>query len=401
MAEEKLAIDGGEPVRKEFLHFHRASIGPEEEREVVAALHSGWLTTGPRTKAFEKAFAAYAGAKHAVAMNSCTAALHVSIAALGIGPGDEVIVPAITWCSTANVVVHTGATPIFADVLGESLLMDPASVRARITPRTKAIVPVHYIGQAADIDAIAAVAGKIPLVEDAAHAVETVYKKRKVGSISRTTCFSFYATKNMTTGEGGMLTTDDDGLADRARVLSLHGISRDAWKRYGDEGFKLYQVLAAGFKYNMFDLQAALGLKQLEKVEAMHRSRRALVGRYQERLAGIPGLTVLPQRERPGDVNAFHLLPVLVDTAERRDFALQALARERIGVGVHFPPVHLEPFYRERYGYGPGLCPLAEDAGARTLSLPLYPSLPESALEDVVRAVKKVMSSPPRKVARS
>lgn len=388
----KLAIEGGEPVRREFLHFHRATIGPEEEAEVVAALRSGWLTTGPRTKEFEKRFAAYAGAKHAVAMNSCTAALHVSLAALGVGPGDEVIVPPITWCSTANVVVHVGARPVFADVLRETFLIDPESVRKRITPRTKAIVPVHYVGQPADVDAIAAVAGSIPIVEDAAHAIETVSKGRKVGSISRTTCFSFYATKNVTTGEGGMLTTDDEALADRARVLSLHGISRDAWKRYSNEGFKLYEVLAAGFKYNMFDLQAALGLRQLDRVGDMHAARRRLVATYRERLARVRGVEVLKQEERPGDVNAFHLLPVLVDSRERRDFALQALQKEGIGVGVHFPPVHLEPFYRERFGYAPGLCPVAEDVGTRTLSLPLFPSLDERSLDDVVEAVEKVLA---------
>ncbi len=385
----KLAIEGGTPIRKEFLHFHRASIGPEEEAEVVAALRSGWLTTGPRTKQFEEAFAKYAGAKHAVAMNSCTAALHVSLAALGVGPGDEVIVPPITWCSTANVVVHTGATPVFADVLPDTFLIDPASVRARITKKTKAIVPVHYVGQPADIDALQF---GIPLVEDAAHAVETVYRGKKVGSISRTTCFSFYATKNITTGEGGMLTTDDDGLAEKARILSLHGISRDAWKRYSSEGFKLFEVLAAGFKYNMFDLQAALGLKQLEKVASMHAARRRLVETYKDRLASVRGIKVLEQREGKGDVNAFHLLPVLVESREKRDFALQALQKENVGIGVHFPPVHLEPFYRERYGFKAGHCPVAEDVGSRTLSLPLYPSLGETDLADVVRAVEKVLA---------
>lgn len=386
----KLAIDGGEPVRREFLHFHRASIGPEEELEVVQALRSGWLTTGPRTKQFEQVFAKYAGAKHAIAMNSCTAALHVSLVALGVGPGDEVIVPPLTWCSTANVVVHTGATPVFADVLRDTFLIDPASVRARITRKTKAIIPVHYVGQPADVDALRF--DGIPVIEDAAHAIETVSKGRKVGSISRTTCFSFYATKNITTGEGGMLTTDDDALAEKARILSLHGISRDAWKRYSNEGFKLYEVLAAGFKYNMFDLQAALGLKQLDKVGPMHEARRRLVARYRERLAGVRGIEVLPQREGPGDVNAFHLLPVLLDSKERRDFALQAFPKENVGVGVHFPPVHMEPFYRERYGFKPGLCPVAEDVGTRTLSLPLFPSLDDASLDDVVSAVKKVLA---------
>jgi dTDP-4-amino-4,6-dideoxygalactose transaminase len=233
----KLAFEGGKPARSEFLHFHRASIGEAEEAEVVGCLKSGWLTTGPRTKAFETAFAKYAGAKHAVAMNSCTAALHVSLAALGIGPGDEVITTPLTWCSTANVIVHTGATPVFADVLPDTLCIDPASIAKRLTKKTKAIIPVDYAGQPADLDGIAAAAPGVSVIEDAAHAIETVYKGRKVGSTSTTTCFSFYATKNLTTAEGGMLTTNDDGIADRARVLSQHGVSRDAWNRYTTSGF--------------------------------------------------------------------------------------------------------------------------------------------------------------------
>jgi dTDP-4-amino-4,6-dideoxygalactose transaminase len=385
---ERLALDGGEPVRKEFLHFHRPTLGAAEEAEVVATLRSGWLTTGPRTKAFETEFAKYVGAQHAVAVNSCTAALHLALVALGVGPGDEVIVPPITWCSTANVVVHTGARPVFADVQRDTFLLDPASVRARMTEKTKAIIPVHYVGQPAFLDELAALG--IPIVEDAAHAIETVYHGRKIGAISRATCFSFYATKNLTTGEGGMLTTDDREFADKVRILSLHGVSRDAWKRYSSDGYKLFEVLAAGFKYNMFDLQAALGLRQLEKIETMRRARERLVGRYKELLAFVPGITVLAQEERDGNVNAYHLLPVLMDTPELRSFALQALQKENIGVGVHFPPVHLEPYYRERFGYSPGLCPVAEDVGARTLSLPLYPSLADAALEDVVRAVRKV-----------
>jgi dTDP-4-amino-4,6-dideoxygalactose transaminase len=296
----------------------------------------------------------------------------------------------LTWCSTANVVIHSGATPVFADVLPDTFLIDPASVRARITSRTKAIIPVHYIGQPADLDALRF--DGIPLIEDAAHAIETVYKGKKVGSISKATCFSFYATKNITTGEGGMLTTDDDALAEKARILSLHGISRDAWKRYSNEGFKLYEVLAPGFKYNMFDLQAALGLRQLEKVAAFHEARRRLVGQYRERLADVKGVRVLEQRERPGDVNAFHLLPVLLESKEKRDFALQAFPKENVGVGVHFPPVHQEPYYRERFGFRPGHCPVAEDVGNRTLSLPLFPSLDERSLDDVVRAMKKVVA---------
>jgi dTDP-4-amino-4,6-dideoxygalactose transaminase len=387
----KLAIDGGTPTRKEFLHFHRASIGEAEEQEVLACLKSGWLTTGPRTKAFETAFAKYAGAKHAVAVNSCTAALHVSLAALNLGPEDEVITTPITWCATANVIVHTGAKPVFADVDPVTLCLDPKSIAKKLTKRTKAIVPVDYAGQPADLDAIAAVAPGIPVVEDAAHATETVYKGRKVGSISTTTCFSFYATKNMTTAEGGMITTNDDALADRCRILSQHGVSRDAWGRYSGSGFKRYQVIAAGFKYNMPDIAAALGLRQLEKVDGWLPARRALVARYRELLSRIPGLDVMPQDEAKGNVNAFHLIPIKIPSAAKRDWFMSAIQLEGIGVGIHFPAVHLEPFYRERYGYKPGDCPVAEDFSERTLSLPLYPSLSHADQDTVVAAVEKVM----------
>jgi dTDP-4-amino-4,6-dideoxygalactose transaminase len=383
------------PTRAEFLHFHRATIGEEEEREVVAALRSGWLTTGPRTKAFEGRFAEYVGAKHAIGLTSCTAALHLSLEALGLGPGDEVITTPITWAATANVIVHTGATPVFADVDPDTLCIDHASVAARITERTKALIPVDYAGQPCDLDALQAIAEPrgIAIVEDAAHAIETVYRKRKVGSLATTTCFSFYATKNLTTGEGGMVTTNDDALAERLRILSLHGISRDAWKRYSTSGFKRYQIVAAGFKYNMFDLQAALGLCQLDRLDGMRAQRAHLVARYRELLANLPRVRMVEQIEAEGDVHAFHLAPIqIVDADEdERDRLLAAIQAENIGVGIHFPAVHLEPFYRETYGFGPGHCPVAESFSASTLSLPLYPSLTESDQDDVVAALRKVL----------
>ena len=387
----------GPKVRAEFLPFHRATLGVEEEAEIVATLRSGWLTTGPRTKEFERRFADYVGAKHAIGLTSCTAALHISLVALGVGPGDEVITTPITWAATANVIVHTGATPVFADVLPETLCIDPASVASLITERTKAVIPVDYAGQPCDLAALRALTEPrgIAIVEDAAHAIETVYQGGKVGSLATTTCFSFYATKNLTTGEGGMVTTDDDALAEQLRILSLHGISRDAWKRYSTSGFKRYQIVAAGFKYNMFDLQAALGLCQLDRLSGMHANRERLVTRYRELLAGVPGVRMVQQVQREGDVNAFHLLPIVLEGAgeAERDQLMGAIQAEGIGVGIHFPAVHLEPFYRETYGQRPGTCPVAEAFSAATLSLPLYPSLSEADQDDVVVALAKVLQA--------
>jgi dTDP-4-amino-4,6-dideoxygalactose transaminase len=389
-----LAIGGGPPVRDEFLHFHRASLGPEEEQAVVEVLRSGWLTTGARARELEARFADYTGAPHAIAVSSCTAALHLSLVGLGVGPGDEVITTPITWAATANVIVHTGATPVFADVLPGDLCIDPADVARRVTPRTRAVIPVHYAGMPCDIDALAAAVGPdVPIIEDAAHAVETIYKGRKVGGISRTSCFSFYATKNITTAEGGMVTTADDELAERMRCLALHGISRDAWKRYTSSGFKRYQVVEAGYKYNLSDLQAALGVCQMDRLEAMHQARRELVARYRELLAPVEGISPLSQEEAPGSRNAFHLLPVLVDDAHQRDWIMAAIQAENVGVGIHFPALHLEPYYQQRYGFQAGACPVAEDAAARTLSLPLFPSMTEAEQDDVVAAVAKVMGA--------
>lgn len=390
-----LASTDHAPVRAEFLPFHRATIGEPEEREVIETLRSGWLTTGPRTKAFEAKFAEYVGAKHAIGLTSCTAALHLSLVALDVGPGDEVITTPVTWAATANVVVHTGAKPVFADVLPDTLCIDPASVAARITDKTKAIIPVDYAGQPCDMDALEALTRPrgIKLVEDAAHAIETVYRGGKVGGRADTTCFSFYATKNLTTGEGGMVTTNDDALADRLRILSLHGISRDAWKRYSSAGFKRYQIVAAGYKYNMFDLQAALGLCQLERVDGMRQQRAALVARYRELLAGVPGVEMVQQVEAEGDVHAFHLLPIRVLGADEatRDRLMAAIQAENIGVGIHFPAVHLEPFYRETFGYGEGDCPVAEAFCASTLSLPLFPDMAPADQDDVVAALRKAL----------
>ncbi|MDC3378962.1 DegT/DnrJ/EryC1/StrS family aminotransferase, partial [Planctomycetota bacterium] len=350
---------------------------------------------GPRTEAFERAFAERVGAKHAVGLSSCTAALHLALVALDLGPGDEVITTPITWAATANVIVHTGATPVFADVDPLTLCLDPASVAERITEKTKAVVPVHYAGQPADLDSLHALCDPkgIAIVEDSAHAIETRYKGQPLGARSQASCYSFYATKNLTTGEGGMLTTNDAAFAEKVKVLSRHGVSKDAWNRYSESGFKHYQVVYAGFKANMFDLQAALGLKQLERLDAMHEQRRTHVARFRDLLGPIEGVSMVPQHEAQGCTNAFHLLPITVDDAGRRDWVMAALQKENVGVGIHFPALHLQPFYLERLGGGAGTCPVAEDFAARTLSLPLFPTMSPDDQDDVARALSKLLGS--------
>lgn len=390
----RLAIDGGTPVRREFLPFHRPSLGREEEAEVLDTLRSGWLTTGPKTQRFELDFAGYLGARHALGVTSCTAAMHLGLVALGVGPGDEVITSPITFPATANVVVHVGATPVFVDVEPTTLNLDVDQVEARITPRTKAIIPVHFAGQPCRMDALTALARRhgLAIVEDCAHAIEATLAGRHVGTWGDAGAFSFYATKNITTAEGGMLVTENAELAERIAILRLHGISRDAWKRYGHEGFRHYETLAAGFKCNMYDLQAALGLAQLPKIEGFWARRQWIVKAYDEAFAALPSIQRL---ETKGPVRHSHHLYVVIlrtETLSRsRDQILDAIQKENIGVGVHFRAVHLQPFYRERFGFKPGQLPVAEYASERIISLPLYPGLGDRDVEDTIAAVIKVI----------
>jgi dTDP-4-amino-4,6-dideoxygalactose transaminase len=390
----RLAIEGGPPVRPEFLPFHRPSLGREEETEVLDALRSGWLTTGPRTQRFEADFARYLGARYARGVTSCTAAMHLALVALRVGPGDEVITSPITFPATANVVVHVGATPVFVDVEPATLNLDVEQLEARITPRTKAIIPVHFAGHPCRMDALAALARRhgLAIVEDCAHAIEATFEGRHVGTWGNAGAFSFYATKSITTGEGGMLVTEDEDLAERIGVLRLHGISRDAWKRYGQEGFRHYETLSAGFKYNMSDLQAALGLAQFPKLEAFWARRQSIVKAYDDALAAIPQLRRLEVR---GPVrHSHHLYVVIVQTEElsrSRDEILDAIQKENVGLGVHFRAVHLQPFYREQFGFRPGQLPAAEYASERVISLPLYPAMEDRDVEDTITAVTKVV----------
>ncbi|MGN6563730.1 MAG: DegT/DnrJ/EryC1/StrS family aminotransferase [Thermomicrobiales bacterium] len=385
-------------MRSEFLVFGKPRIEEDEIAEVVATLRSGWIGMGPRTLQLERDFAAYTGAKHAIAVNSCTAALHLALIAAGVGPGDEVITTPLTFAATANVVTHLGATPVFADINRRTQNIDPARVAEKLTPRTKAIIPVHMLGRPADLDPLLALAREhgLAIVEDAAHAVETVYRGRHVGTIGNFTAFSFYANKNVTTGEGGMLTTDDDAAADRIRTLRLHGISKDAWKRYSSEGFSPYELIEPGFKYNMLDLTAALGIHQLRRVEENWQIRARYVALYNEAFAELAGISV-PALEPlgPGDRHAWHLYPVLLDldrlTLDRNGF-IDALQARNIGTGIHYTALHLQRYYRERFGMKRGDYPEAEWVSDRTVSLPLSPAMTEDDVEDVIAAVGDVLA---------
>ena len=386
-------------MRSEFLVFGKPRIEEEDIAEVVATLRSGWIGMGPRTIQFERDFAAYTGAKHAIAVNSCTAALHLGLIAAGVGPGDEVITTPLTFAATANVIEHVGARPVFADVDRRTQNLDPARVAEKITPRTKMIVPVHMLGRAAEMDPLLALAAEhdLKIMEDAAHAVETVYRGRHAGTIGHFAAFSFYANKNVTTGEGGMLTTDDDDAADHIRRLRLHGISKDAWKRYSSEGFTPYELVEPGYKYNMLDLTAALGLGQLRRVEENWRIRERLVSLYNEGLAEIPELTI-PALEplEPGDRHSWHLYTIALDleglTLGREAF-IDALQARNIGSGIHYTALHMQGYYHERYGYGRGDLPNAEWVSDRTVSLPLSPAMTDRDVEDVIEAVTEIIAA--------
>ena len=392
---ERLAIEGGAPVRQDFLIFGSPAIEEPEIREVVDTLRSGWLGTGPRVLRFEEDFRRYIGAKHAIALSSCTAGLDLALDAIGIRPGDEVITTPITFAATANVIVHRGARPVFVDVERETMNLDPAAIPAAITPRTKAIIAVHMAGRPCKMNEIMAIARREQLfvVEDAAHAVESWYRDQKVGTLGDLAAFSFYVTKNVCTGEGGMITTAREDWAEEIRIKALHGISRDAWKRYSAQGFQPYETLYPGYKYNMMDLQAALGIHQLARVEENLKVREKYWNLYNEAFGSLP--EVIVPTEEDGIRHARHLYTLLL-CLERlritRNQFLEALKAENIGTGIHFIALHLHKYYREQFGYQRGDFPQAEFISDRTLSLPLSPKLTEQDVRDVIRAVKKVIA---------
>jgi dTDP-4-amino-4,6-dideoxygalactose transaminase len=384
------------PSRKDFLVFGAPVLKESEIEEVLDTLRSGWIGTGPKVARFEAMFREYKGAEHAVAVSSCTAALHLSLLAAGIGPGDEVITPALTFCATANAVIHAGATPVIADVDLETQNLDPEDVQRKITPRTRALLPVHFAGRPCDMDALLPLAQRhgLKVVEDCAHAIETEYHGRKAGTFGEFGCFSFYATKNATTAEGGMVLARREQDAARIKTLALHGMTKDAWKRFGDEGYKHYQVVEAGFKNNMTDLQASLGLHQLARIEENWKRRQEVWRRYDAAFAGLP--LTLPAAPDPDTRHACHLYTILVDEARAglaRDRFLKRMTALKIGVGVHYLSLPEHPYYQKTFGWRPEQCPRATQIGRRTVSLPLSAGLTDQDVNDVIRAVTFILEN--------
>lgn len=380
-------------MRKEFLSFSPPLIGEEEIREVVDTLRSDWITTGPKTRRFEEAFARFVGAPGALGLNSCTAGLHTALVTAGIGPGDEVVTTTLTFAATVNVIEQVGARPVLADVEPDTLNMDPRKVEACLSGKTKAIIPVHYAGHPVEMDGIHELARsrRLLVLEDAAHALPARYRGRLVGSGSNPASFSFYATKNLTTGEGGMLTADPSFL-ERARIVSLHGMSRDAWKRYDKAGGWFYEVVLPGFKYNMTDIQASLGLHQLKKLEAFQERRRRLAAMYQEAFGGEEALEIPVEKPHVEHAWYLYVLRIVPETLTiHRDRFIEELKKRNIGTSVHFIPVHFHPYYRDRYGYGKGDFPVARGNYERMMSLPLNLRMTDGDVADVVEAVLEVV----------
>ena len=382
-------------MRKKFLVFGAPLIEDSEIEEVVASLKSGWLSTGPKVHQFEKMFRAYKGSNTAMALNSCTAGLHLSLLAIGIQPGDEVIVPTMTFAATANTVIHAGGIPVLTDCERETMNICPVDATRKITAKTKAIIPVHFAGRPCDMDAIMEIADRhnLKVIEDCAHAIETEYHGKKAGTFGDLGCFSFYVTKNVITGEGGMVITDNEDYADQIKVLALHGMSKDAWKRFSDYGYKHYQVVAPGFKYNMMDLQAAIGIHQLPRVEEYWKRRRQIWTRYNETFKDLPVFTPSPVES---DIrHAYHLYSLLLDSDNlkvTRDQFLDEMTSRNIGMGVHYIALHLHPYYQQTFGYKRGDFPNAEWISARTISLPLSAKLADGDVEDVIEAVRNIVT---------
>lgn len=377
-----------------FLPFHVPEIGDEEIRSVVETLRSGWLTTGAKVKKFEEDFARYTSAPYAVAVNSGTAALHLALDAIGLKEGDEVIVPTMTFTATAEVALYFKARPILVDCEADTLNIDPDRIERKITPKTRAIIPVHIAGQPCNMDKIVQIARahNLKVIEDAAHALPALYRGKMVGTIGDITCFSFYATKTITTGEGGMATTNNPEWADRMRIMSLHGISKDAWKRYTSEGSWYYEVLYPGYKYNLTDIAAAIGIEQLKKCDRFVEARRRIASMYHESFADLPEI------RRPGcgpDVqHAWHLYVIQLELERlritRNEF-IEALKKENIGTSVHFIPLHLHPYYRNTLGCKPQDFPNASAVFERIVSLPIYPKMTAGDISRVIDAVRSIV----------
>lgn len=393
-------------MRSAYLPFHMPSIGEDEISEVVETLRSGWLTTGAKTSRFEEAFCRYTGARHAIAVNSGTAALHLALASIDLQPGDHVIVPTLTFAATAEVVCYFRAIPRLVDIDPRSCTLDVEAVE-RILHREpqapiRAVIPVHYAGYPCDMDPLAEATRRrgLPVIDDAAHALPAFYKGRRVGTLADITAFSFYATKTITTGEGGMITTADDKLAARMRIMSLHGITQDAWNRYGKGGNWYYEIACLGYKYNLTDIASSIGFWQLARCDEFHRRRKHIARLYTEHFLGLPGIGLLPAvaalhgSSPPPVEHAWHLYPVLVDPEalriNRAEF-IEELKGRNIGASVHFIPLHLHPYYRDTFGYREGDFPVAEAFYARCVSLPIYPAMTDKDVWDVIEAVTDIV----------
>lgn len=379
------------PHRKKFLVFGKPLIGKEEIAEVVGTLKSGWWGTGPKTEQFERQFSSYVGSSYALGVNSATAGLHLALKALGVGPGDEVITTPLTFVSTANVILHCGATPVFADVERDSWNIDPREIEKKVTKKTKVILPVHLHGRPCNMDTIMKIAKqhKLFVVEDAAHAAEAIYKGKKIGSIGDITVFSFYVTKNIASGEGGMVTTNNKKLSESMRIMSLHGLSQDAYKRYSVRYYRHYEAVIPGFKYNLTDIASSIGIHQLARVEKNWIARKKQWEMYMRAFENIPEL-ILPAAESSDIKHARHLFAILLRLEKlriTRDDFIDRLIKMNIGSGVHFNPVHLHEYYRRSFGYKPGMFPHAEFIGERCVSLPLGANLTAGDMRDVISAV--------------
>lgn len=389
-----LAIDGGAPVRARLLPYGRQTVTEEDIAAVVEVLRSDWITTGPKVGDFEAAFAATVGSSYAVSFSSGTAALHGAAFAAGLTAGDEAITTPLTFCATANCVLYQGATPIFADVCRDTLTIDPRDVAQRVTSRTRAVLPVDYAGHPADLDALLEIAAKrnLVVIEDACHSLGATYRHRWVGSISHMTVFSFHPVKHLTTGEGGIVTTDNAEFAERLRLFRNHGIDRSARARQAGRDWR-YEMTALGYNYRLSDIGCALGLAQLPRLGRNLERRRQIAAKYRDAFRQVSGL-ILPESQ-PDVEPAWHLYPVRVDPraiSVGRDEVLAALRAEGIGANVHYAPVHLHPYYRERFGHSPGQYPIAESVSETEISLPIFHGMLDEDVDDVVTAVKKVIS---------
>ena len=383
-------------MRKKLLIFGSPLVEEPEIKEVEATLRSGWLGTGPKVSKFEEMFKEYKGGRFAMALNSCSAALHLSLLALGLKPGDEVITTPMTFCATVNAIIHSGATPVLADCKNDTMNINPGEIEKKITPKTKAILPVHFAGRPCEMNPICDIAKRhgLKLIEDCAHAIETEYCGKKAGTFGDFGCFSFYVTKNIMTGEGGMVLSQREVDAERIKVLALHGMSKDAWKRYSDKGHKHYYVTEAGFKYNMTDIQAAIGIHQLKRIEKYWNRRQEIWRRYNKEFFNLPiGLPADPETDT---LHAYHIYTILVDEKRAglsRDAFLDAMIKKNIGVGVHYLSIPEHPYYQKTFDWKTADYPNAMRIGRQTVSLPLSPKLTDDDVEDVIKAVKKVVAS--------